>query len=176
MFAINSLEYAKVSSVPLGNLILCTNYSSAAAELAIRVAVPEEKSTDTDGVLFLKSATHWGDAGAVVYGQYGDQLCLDLGIPQFAISDDSIGAAILKRPYDARLGMLALSGPDLFILSAFGRYGHHQAWWNVSSGKQTACEERLVVERWCVGLIDLNQKFIPQLRYPEDFKRDASAP
>lgn len=174
MLAINGLEYTKVSSVPLGHLILCASSGvDPAPALGIRVEVPEENSMDKDGVLFLRSVTHWGDVGAVAYGKYGDQMCLSLGLPAFAISEDFIGAVMPKRPYDPRPGMLALCGQDLFILTAFGKYGHQRAWWHVASGKQRNCDERLVLERWCVGLVDLDRKFIPQLRYPEDFKRDA---
>lgn len=175
MLAINGLDYTNVSSVPLGHLILCGSYGvdPAPSALGIRVEVPAENSTDRDGVLLLRSVSHWGHVGAVVYGKCGDQMCLNLGLPAFAISDDSIYAAMPKRPYDPRPGMLALCGRDLFIFTAFGMYGHQLAWWHVATGKQRNCEERLVLERWCVGLVDLDRKFIPQLRYPEDFKRNA---
>lgn len=173
MFAIAGLAYTKVVNVPLGHLILCPGYGGAAHELALRVQVPHENGTDNDGVLLLRSDTRWGEIGAVVHRQFGEQTCLDLGIPVFAIDGDSVGNAIARRQDEARPGALAVCGQDIFILAAFDRFRHHRAWWHVTSGQLRKCEERLVLQRWCVGLISLNQKFIPQLRYPDDFKRDA---
>lgn len=175
MLATKGLAYTKVSDVPLGHLILCRSYIGTEPELALRVEAPGEHTMDQQGVLFLRSTTQWGEIGAVVYGKSGDQFCLDLGVPTFAISDDSIGAAISKRSYDARLGMLALCGKDLLIFAAFGNFGHNRAWWHVANGKQVKGGECLFLERWCVGLFDVNGEFVPQLRFPEDFKRDASA-
>jgi hypothetical protein len=175
MIAIAGLAYTKVARVPLGHLILCPGYSGAAHELALRVQVPDENGMDNDGVLLLRSDTHWGDIGAVVHRQFGDQTCLDLGLPLFAIDGDSVAAAISRRPYDARPGALAVCDQEMFILAAFDRFRHQHAWWHVTSGEPRKCEERLVLERWCVGLRGLDKKFIPQLRYPEDFKRDAPA-
>lgn len=170
MFAINGLAYRKVSDVPLGNLVLCGSYAGGGPELALRVEAPGDHAMDRQAVLFLRSHTQWNEVGAMVYGKSGDQLCLDLGVPTFAINDALVGAAIGKRSYDARIGMLALRDQDLMILAGFGNYGHHRAWWHVTSGKQASGEQRLLIERWCVGLFDVNRDFVPQLRFPDDFK------
>lgn len=61
------------------------------------------------------------------------------------------------------------------MLAVFRRHPHHLAWWHVANGTDRECNTKIVIDRWDVGLKDVDGRFVPKLQYPEDYARNASS-